>query len=215
MLNPAGKRHKSHKDWLVEHVNDPWVQRAQREGFRSRAAYKLIEIDRKDRLLRPGSVVVDLGAAPGSWCQVAQRALGPRGRIIAIDLLPMQGMTQVEFIEGDFGDDAVLAELEAKLGGAGVDLVMSDMLPNMTGVASIDSPRAIHLGELAAEFALAHLKADGRLLIKAYQGPGFPEFLQQLKRQFGSVVSRKPEASRDRSAEIYLLASTPRPPATA
>ena len=120
-----------------------------------------------------------------------------------------------EIVAEDFGDDAVLAEVEAKLGGAGVDLVMSDMLPNMTGVASLDSPRAIHLGELAAEFALDHLKADGRLLIKAYQGPGFPEFLQQLKRQFGSVVSRKPEASRDRSAEIYLLASTPRPQATA
>ncbi len=207
MLNPAGKRHKSNKDWLVEHVNDSYVQRAKQEGYRSRAAYKLIELDQKDRLLRPGAVIVDLGAAPGSWCQVAARKVGASGRIVAIDLLEMQGMNHVEFIQGDFGDDAVLRQVEAALGGARVDLVMSDMLPNMTGVAAIDSPRAIHLCELAAEFALAHLKPDGKFLTKAYQGPGYQEFFQQLKRQFRTVVSRKPDASRDRSAELYLIAS--------
>ena len=207
MLNPAGKRHKSNKDWLVEHVNDPYVQRAKQEGYRSRAAYKLIEPDQKDRLLRTGGVIVDLGSAPGSWCQVAARKVGASGKIVAIDLLEMQGMNHVEFIQGDFSDEQILRQVEAALGGAKVDLVMSDMLPNMTGVTAIDSPRAIYLCELAAEFALAHLKPDGKFLTKAYQGPGYQEFFQQLKQQFKTVVSRKPDASRDRSAEIYLLAS--------
>mgnify|MGYP000984061273 FL=1 len=207
MLNPAGKRHKSNKDWLVEHVNDPYVQRAKQEGYRSRAAYKLIELDQKDRLLRTGGVIVDLGSAPGSWCQVAARKVGASGKIVAIDLLEMQGMNHVEFIQGDFSDEQILRQVEVALGGAKVDLVMSDMLPNMTGVTAIDSPRAIYLCELAAEFALAHLKPDGKFLTKAYQGPGYQEFFQQLKQQFKTVVSRKPDASRDRSAEIYLLAS--------
>ena len=207
MLNPAGKRHKSNKDWLVEHVNDPYVQRAKQEGYRSRAAYKLIELDQKDRLLRSGGVIVDLGSAPGSWCQVAARKVGATGKIVAIDLLEMQGMNHVEFIQGDFSDAAILRQVEAALGGAKVDLVMSDMLPNMTGVSAIDSPRAIYLCELAAEFALSHLQPEGKFLTKAYQGPGYQEFFQQLKRQFKTVATRKPDASRDRSAEIYLLAS--------
>lgn len=207
MLNPAGKRHKSNKDWLVEHVNDPYVQRAKQEGYRSRAAYKLIELDQKDRLLRSGGVIVDLGSAPGSWCQVAARKVGATGKIVAIDLLEMQGMNHVEFIQGDFSDEAILRQVEAALGGAKVDLVMSDMLPNMTGVSAIDSPRAIYLCELAAEFALSHLQPEGKFLTKAYQGPGYQEFFQQLKRQFQTVATRKPDASRDRSAEIYLLAS--------
>ena len=207
MLNPAGKRHKSNKDWLVEHVNDPYVQRAKQEGYRSRAAYKLIELDQKDRLLRSGGVIVDLGSAPGSWCQVAARKVGATGKIVAIDLLEMQGMNHVEFIQGDFSDEAILRQVEAALGGAKVDLVMSDMLPNMTGVSAIDSPRAIYLCELAAEFALSHLQPAGKFLTKAYQGPGYQEFFQQLKRQFKTVATRKPDASRDRSAEIYLLAS--------
>lgn len=207
MLNPAGKRHKSNKDWLVEHVNDPYVQRAKQEGYRSRAAYKLIELDQKDRLLRSGGVIVDLGSAPGSWCQVAARKVGATGKIVAIDLLEMQGMNHVEFIQGDFSDGAILRQVEAALGGAKVDLVMSDMLPNMTGVSAIDSPRAIYLCELAAEFALSHLQPEGKFLTKAYQGPGYQEFFQQLKRQFKTVATRKPDASRDRSAEIYLLAS--------
>ena len=207
MLNPAGKRHKSNKDWLVEHVNDPYVQRAKQEGYRSRAAYKLIELDQKDRLLRSGGVIVDLGSAPGSWCQVAARKVGATGKIVAIDLLEMQGMNHVQFIQGDFSDEAILRQVEAALGGAKVDLVMSDMLPNMTGVSAIDSPRALYLCELAAEFALSHLQPEGKFLTKAYQGPGYQEFFQQLKRQFKTVATRKPDASRDRSAEIYLLAS--------
>jgi len=210
MLNPSGKRHKSNKDWLLEHVNDPYVQKAKQEGYRSRAAYKLLEIDAKDRLIKPGSVIVDLGSAPGSWCQAAVRRMGANlggGKIIAIDLLEMQGMSHVQFIQGDFSEDEVLAQVEDALGGAKVDLVMSDMLPNMSGVANIDSPRSIYLCELAADFAVNHLKADGKFLTKAYQGPGYQEFFQQLKQQFKTVVSRKPEASRDRSAEIFLLAS--------
>ena len=207
MLNPSAKRHKSNKDWMQEHVNDPYVQKAKLEGYRSRAAYKLIEIDNKDKLIKAGQVIVDLGSAPGSWCQVAARKIGDNGRIIAIDLLEMQGMNHVEFIQGDFSEAGPSAQIEAMLAGAEVDLVMSDMLPNMSGVPTIDSARAIYLCELAADFALAHLKPDGRFLTKAYQGPGFEEFLQQLKKQFKTVVSRKPDASRDRSAELFLLAS--------
>ncbi len=210
MLNPSGKRHKSNKDWLLEHVNDPYVQKAKQEGYRSRAAYKLLEIDARDRLIRPGSVIVDLGSAPGSWSQAAVRRMGANlggGKIIAIDLLEMQGMSDVQFIQGDFSQDEVLAQVEQALGGARVDLVMSDMLPNMSGVANIDSPRSIYLCELAADFAVNHLKPDGKFLTKAYQGPGYQEYFQQLKQQFKTVVSRKPEASRDRSAEIFLLAS--------
>ena len=207
MLNPSAKRHKSNKDWMQEHVNDPYVQKAKQEGYRSRAAYKLIEIDTKDKLIKPGSVIVDLGSAPGSWCQVAARKIGSTGRIIAIDLLEMQGMGHVEFIQGDFSEAEPLAQIEAMLDGAKVDLVMSDMLPNMSGVPTIDSARAIYLCELAAEFALAHLKPDGKFLTKAYQGPGYEEFFQQLKKQFKTVASRKPDASRDRSAELFLLAT--------
>lgn len=210
MLNPSGKRHKSNQVWLDEHVNDPYVQKAKLEGYRSRAAYKLLEIDQKDRLIKPGSVIVDLGSAPGSWCQVASKKIGSGaggGKIIAIDLLEMQGMANVDFIQGDFSEAGPLQEIEQKLAGSKVDLVMSDMLPNMTGVAAIDSPRAIYLCELAAEFALAHLKPDGKFLTKAYQGPGFEALFAQLKRQFKGVVSRKPDASRGRSAEVFLLAS--------
>ena len=210
MLNPSAKRHKSNKDWMQEHVNDPYVQRAKQEGYRSRAAYKLIEIDVKDKLIKPGSVIVDLGSAPGSWSQVAARKIGTGsggGRIIAIDLLEMQGMSHVEFIQGDFSEPGPLAQIEAMLAGTKVDLVMSDMLPNMSGVPTIDSARAIYLCELAAEFALAHLKPDGKFLTKAYQGPGYEAFFQALKKQFKTVASRKPDASRDRSAELFLLAS--------
>ena len=207
MLNPNGKRHKSNQDWLDEHVNDPFVQRAKLDGYRSRAAYKLIEIDNKDHLIKPGSVIVDLGSAPGSWCQVAAKKIGGKGKIIAIDLLEMQGMAHVDFIQGDFSEAGPLALIEAKLAGEKVDLVLSDMLPNMSGVAAIDSPRAIYLCELAAEFAVAHLKPDGKFLTKAYQGPGFEPFFQSLKQQFKTVASRKPEASRGRSAEVFLLAA--------
>jgi 23S rRNA (uridine2552-2'-O)-methyltransferase len=207
MLNPSGKRHKSNQVWLDEHVNDPFVQKAKLDGYRSRAAYKLIEIDAKDRLIKAGSVIVDLGSAPGSWCQVAAQKIGNKGKIIAVDLLDMQGMANVDFIQGDFSEAGPLKLIEEKLNGIKVDLVMSDMLPNMTGVAAIDSPRAIYLCELAAEFALNHLKPDGKFLTKSYQGPGFEAFFLQLKQQFKTVVSRKPEASRDRSAEVFLLAA--------
>jgi 23S rRNA (uridine2552-2'-O)-methyltransferase len=207
MLNPSGKRHKSNQVWLDEHVNDPFVQKAKLDGYRSRAAYKLIEIDAKDRLIKAGSVIVDLGSAPGSWCQVAAQKIGNKGKIIAVDLLDMQGMAHVDFIQGDFSEAGPLKLIEEKLNGIKVDLVMSDMLPNMTGVAAIDSPRAIYLCELAAEFALNHLKPDGKFLTKSYQGPGFEAFFLQLKQQFKTVVSRKPEASRDRSAEVFLLAA--------
>ncbi|MCS6996454.1 MAG: RlmE family RNA methyltransferase [Casimicrobiaceae bacterium] len=204
------RRQKSKRSWLAEHLSDPFVQRARREGYRSRAAYKLLEIDDKDHLFRPGSVIVDLGAAPGSWCQVARQRTRGQARIVAIDRLPIEPLEGVEFIRGDFSEPDVLAQLERLLGNAAVDLVLSDMLPDMTGVPAIDAPRALHLAELATEFALAHLKPEGRLLIKAYQGPGFPELVRRLKRDFVKVASRKPEASRNRSAEIYLLASTRR-----
>jgi 23S rRNA (uridine2552-2'-O)-methyltransferase len=216
VLNPTNKRHKSNKGWLVEHVHDSWVQKAKVDGYRSRAAYKLIEIDDKDKLFKPGAIVVDLGAAPGSWCQVAAQRVDvtnaknagkSAGRVIAIDLLEMQGLTGVEFVQGDFTEDAMLARLEAMLGGAKVDVVLSDMLPNMSGVSVIDGPRSIYLCEIAAEFALKHLKPDGKFLTKAYQGPGYQEFFSQLKTQFKVVHTRKPDASRDRSAEIFLLGS--------
>jgi 23S rRNA (uridine2552-2'-O)-methyltransferase len=210
VLNPTNKRHKSNKDWLVEHVHDPYVQRAKAEGYRSRAAYKLIEIDDKDKLFKPGAIVVDLGAAPGSWCQVVAKRVDVAnakkpGRVIAIDLLEMQGLTGVEFIQGDFSDDTMLARLESMLDGAKVDVVLSDMLPNMTGVSTIDGPRSIGLCEMAADFAINHLKPEGKFLTKAYQGPGYQEFFNQLKTQFKTVYTRKPDASRDRSAEIFLL----------
>ncbi len=191
-------------------MHDAWVQKAKAEGYRSRAAYKLIEIDDKDKLFRPGGIVVDLGAAPGSWCQVAAQRVEVMntkkpGRVIAIDLLEMQGLTGVEVVQGDFTDDAMLAQLEAMLDGAKVDVVLSDMLPNMSGVSAIDGPRSIYLCEIAAEFALNHLKPEGKFLTKAYQGPGYQAFFNQLKTQFKAVYTRKPEASRDRSAEIFLL----------
>jgi 23S rRNA (uridine2552-2'-O)-methyltransferase len=210
VLNPSNKRHKSNKDWLVEHVHDPYVLKAKAEGYRSRAAFKLIEIDNKDKLFKPGMTVVDLGAAPGSWCQVAAKRVDVEnakrpGRVIAIDLLEMQGMTGVEFVQGDFTEDAMLATLESMLNGAKVDVVLSDMLPNMSGVSAIDGPRSIQLCEIAVDFALNHLKPEGRFLTKAYQGPGYQAFFNQLKTQFKVVHTRKPDASRDRSAEIFLL----------
>jgi 23S rRNA (uridine2552-2'-O)-methyltransferase len=216
VLNPTNKRHKSNKGWLVEHVHDSWVQKAKTDGYRSRAAYKLIEIDDKDKLFRPGAIVVDLGAAPGSWCQVAAKRVGAsdpnassktKGRVLALDLLEMQGLAGVEFVQGDFTEETVLTKIESLLGGAQVDVVLSDMLPNMSGVSAIDGPRAIYLCEIAVDFALKHLKPDGKFLTKAYQGPGYQEFFTQLKTQFKTVVTRKPEASRDRSAEIFLLGS--------
>lgn len=187
-------------------MNDPWVQRAQAEGYRARAAYKLIEIDERDHLLRSGAVVVDLGAAPGSWCQVAVKRCGPKGKVFALDLLPMEAVAGVDFLLGDFSEDAVLEELERRLEGARVDLVMSDMAPNLSGVATVDQARSIHLCELALDFAARHLKPGGQFVVKVFQGEGFMEFRRQMEAVFSSVQVRKPKASRDRSAEVYLLA---------
>lgn len=199
------KPSKTSKQWMLEHVNDPYVQRAQKDGYRSRAAYKLLEIDERDHLLKPGMVVVDLGATPGGWCQVAAAKLGQHGKIIALDLLPLHPLPRVEFIQGDFRDDAVLAQLEEKLGGQQIGLVISDMAPNISGIESADQARAIHLAELALEFAVQHLKPGGAFLVKVFQGVGFEDYLKLMRSHFVKVVARKPKASRDRSSEQYLL----------
>ena len=196
------KRSKTSKQWMREHVNDPFVQRAQKEGYRSRAAYKLLEIDGKDRLLRPGTVVVDLGATPGGWSQVA----AAKGcKVIALDLLPLPPLAGVEFIQGDFREDEVLAQLEQKLEGRQAGLVISDMAPNISGIGMSDQARAMHLAELALEFALQHLQPGGAFLVKVFQGVGFEAYIREMRSHFGKVVTRKPKASRDRSSELYLL----------
>ncbi|MDH4234402.1 MAG: 23S rRNA (uridine(2552)-2'-O)-methyltransferase RlmE [Gallionella sp.] len=201
------KPSKTSKQWMREHVNDPFVQLAQKQGYRSRAAYKLLEIDAKDHLLKPGTVVVDLGATPGGWSQVAARQVGRGGRVIALDLLPLNPLPGVDFIQGDFREEAVLKQLEDKLQGRPVGLVISDMAPNISGVSSADQARAIHLAELALEFALEHLTPDGSFLVKVFQGEGFEDFYKLMRSRFARVVTRKPKASRDRSSELYLLGS--------
>lgn len=199
------KPSKTSKQWMREHVNDPFVQLAQKEGYRSRAAYKLLEIDEKDHLIKPGMVVVDLGATPGGWSQLAAARLKGHGRIIALDLLPFHPLAGVDFIQGDFRDDAVLKQLEDLLQGKAVDLVISDMAPNISGIASADQARAMHLAELAMEFALEHLEPGGSFLVKVFQGVGFEDFLKLMRSRFAKVATRKPKASRDRSSELYLL----------
>jgi len=193
------------KSWMQEHVSDAYVKRARVEGMRSRAAYKLDEITARDRLLKPGMVVVDLGAAPGGWSQVAAGRVGPRGRVIALDLLEMPSLPGVTFLRGDFRDDATLAELERMLGGQRADLVLSDMAPNLSGIASSDQARVLELAELALDFALKHMKPKGNFLVKTFQGAGFEDYLKILRSRFSAVVVRKPEASRDRSREVFLL----------
>ncbi len=197
------KRAKS--EWMREHVSDPFVRRARTEGYRSRAAFKLLEIAAKDRLFRPGMVVVDLGAAPGSWSQVAYRAVGPTGQVIAADLAAMEHLPGVHFLQADLRQPDSLARVEEALQGKPVDLVLSDMAPNLSGVASTDQARHRELCELALDFARAHLKPGGALLIKAFQGTGFREFMVAMRSSFETLVSRKPDASRGRSAEMYLL----------
>ncbi|AWI77390.1 MAG: 23S rRNA methyltransferase [Betaproteobacteria bacterium HGW-Betaproteobacteria-13] len=201
------KRNKTSKAWLHEHLNDPYVLRANAEGYRARAAYKLMEIDDRDRLLKRGNVVVDLGVAPGSWSQIAVQRCGPTGRVFALDILPIEHIHGVDFLQGDFTEDSVLAELEKRLDGAHVDIVLSDMAPNLSGVATVDQARSIMLCELALEFAVNHLNTHGHFLVKVFQGEGFMEFRKEMERQFASVQVRKPKASRDRSAEVYLLGS--------
>ncbi len=198
-------RSKTSKAWMREHVNDPYVQKAKAEGYRSRAAYKLLELDKKDRLLAPGRLVVDLGAAPGSWSQVAVAKLGARGRVVAVDILPMEPLPGVHFIQGDFREQEVLDALLLALGRSKADLVISDLAPNISGIAVSDQARAMHLAELALEFARQCLKPGGSLLVKVFQGAGFTEFLRVMRKAFATVGSRKPEASRGRSSEMYLL----------
>ncbi len=199
------KPSKTSKQWMMEHVSDPFVQRAQKEGYRSRAAYKLLEIDERDHLIRPGMVVVDLGATPGGWCQVVAQKLGGTGRIIALDLLPLQPLAHVEFIQGDFREDEVLRQLEEKLQGQLIGLVISDMAPNISGIDSADQARAMYLAELAMDFAVQHLAPGGAFLVKVFQGSGFEDYLKSMRGHFSKVVVRKPKASRDRSSEQYLL----------
>lgn len=195
---------------MQRHVSDPYVHKARAEGYRSRAAFKLMEIDRRDRLLRPGLVVVELGAAPGGWSQVLAAAIQPGGAVVALDLLDMEPIAGVTFVKGDFRDAASLARLEQTLAGRRADLVVSDMAPNLSGVSATDQARSMHLAELAGEFALNHLKPEGALLIKVFQGGGFPELQALMRRNFADVLTRKPRASRDRSAEVYLLCRCPR-----
>lgn len=202
---------KFSKTWVQQHINDPYVKMAQQKGYRARAAFKLIELLDTERLPRRGSVVVDLGSTPGSWSQVIrERLAGPGGvidgRILALDVLPMEPVAGVEFIQGDFREDAVLDELSARLDGRPVDLVISDMAPNLSGVAAADAARMAHLCELAMEFALDHLKPDGVLIIKAFHGSGFSQVVESLKLHFQRVVERKPKASRDKSSETFLVA---------
>ncbi len=200
------KQKKKSKQWMQEHVNDTYVQLAQKEGWRARAVFKLKEIDEKDHLLKPGMTVVDLGATPGSWSQYVAKRIQPGGRLIALDLLAMEPLPGVEFIQGDFREDAVLEKLKSALAGRQVDLVLSDMAPNMTGIASTDSTQVMALAELTLDFARQHLKLGGDLLVKVFQGAGFMELRKVLQAEFDALASRKPAASRDRSAELYLLA---------
>lgn len=206
-------RSKSSQRWLKEHFSDPYVKKAQAEGMRSRAVYKLEELVERDHLLKPGMVVVDLGAAPGSWSQWVRQELdqldkgrATPGRVIASDILEMPSLAGVEFLHGDFREDAVLSSLLGMLGGEQVDLVLSDMAPNKSGMDSVDQPRAMHLAELAMDFADGHLRTGGTFLIKLFQGIGFDEYVKELRRRYAKVAIRKPAASRKRSPEVYALA---------
>lgn len=199
------KRTRTSKAWMQEHVSDEFVKRAQKDGYRARAAYKLMEIDDKDKLFKPGMIVVDLGSAPGSWSQVATQRLQGKGRVIALDLLEMQGMPGVEFLQGDFREDDVLAQLEALLDGKQVDLVISDMAPNISGISVVDQAGMAHLAELTLEFSAQWLKPGGSMLVKLFAGSGFDDIVRNARQQFDQVIMRKPKASRDRSSEVYLL----------
>lgn len=199
-------KNKSSRAWMHEHVTDPYVRQAKQDGYRSRAAYKLRELAQQDRLIQPGMLVVDLGCAPGGWSQVASELAGPKGRVLAVDILDMAPVPGVQFIQGDFREEAALAALEALLGDARVDLVLSDMSPNISGIGMVDQARSAHLAELALEFALKWLKPGGNLLVKAFQGEAYNDLREQMRRHFRQVLARKPAASRSRSAETYLLA---------
>lgn len=199
------KPSKTSKAWMQEHLNDEFVKRAQKEGYRARAAYKLLEIDDKDKLIKPGMTVVDLGSTPGSWSQVAVQRIKGQGRVIALDILDMHPIPGVEFICGDFREEVVLKQLEASLNGKPVDLVIVDMAPNMSGLKDVDQAGATYLTELALDFCQQWLKPGGNFLVKVFIGSGFDEIVKQMRGQFEKVVTRKPKASRDRSSEVYLL----------
>lgn len=199
------KKNKFVKAWMHEHVNDHWVKEATRRGYRSRAAFKLLELAERDKLLHPGMSAVDLGSAPGSWSQVLREKLGRQGTIVALDLLEMDPLPGVTFLKGDFREDEALAELTKVLAGRPVDLVVSDLSPNLSGIESVDQARSVHLGELALEFAQEWLRPGGDLVIKAFQGEGFDEFQRLAQQRFDKVYVRKPKASRDRSREVYLV----------
>lgn len=199
-------RSKSSRRWLREHHDDRYVQRSRSEGYRSRASYKLQEIQARDRLIRRGDVVVDLGAAPGGWSQVAAELAGPEGLVVACDLLAMDAIAGVEFVQGDFGEQEVLEAVLERLGGRQADLVISDMAPNMSGIRAVDQPRAMLLAELALDFARQVLRPGGKLLVKVFQGEGFDDFIRALRSAFRSVHTRKPDASRGRSREVYVVA---------
>jgi 23S rRNA (uridine2552-2'-O)-methyltransferase len=199
------KRTKSSRQWLAEHESDPYVKQARAMGYRSRAVFKLEEIQRADRLIRPGMTIVDLGAAPGGWSQLAAKLLQGKGRIVAMDILPMDAIVGVDFMQGDFAEESVLAQLEEMLGEDRPQLVMSDMAPNTTGIADVDHDRSMHLVELSLDFARQRLRPGGDFLVKVFQGRHFQPFVKALRASFGSVKVRKPDASRQRSPELYLL----------
>ena len=201
-----GKRSKSSSAWLREHFDDHYVKEAQRLGLRSRAAFKLMEIQEKDRLIKPGMVVVDLGAAPGGWSQFAYDIVGERGRVIASDILPMDTLAGVEFVAGDFTEESVFNQLLDVIGEEKADLVISDMAPNMSGMQAIDQPRSMYLAELALDMAKEALRPGGSIVFKVFQGEGFDQLLREMRAEFTKVVTRKPSASRSRSREVYLVA---------
>lgn len=198
-------RSKSSHRWLHEHFTDPYVKQAQQQGYRSRAAYKLLEIQERDKLCRPGMVVVDLGAAPGGWAQLVAKWVGSKGKIVAVDILPMEPLAGVSFIQGDFQETVTLEQVIQALEGTKVDVILSDMSPNISGMKAVDQPRSIYLAELALDLAKQLLKPDGALLLKVFQGAGFEDFYRELRSCFKQVVVRKPKASRQRSREVYLL----------
>ena len=202
-----GKKKSSSRAWLKEHHDDPFVQRAQREGYRSRAVYKLIEINEKDRLIQSGMSVLDLGSAPGGWSQVAGVLVGDRGRVLASDILPMDHLPNVTFIQGDFTEQETYDQLMQALSGRRLDVVISDMSPNMSGLTAVDQPRAMYLVELATDLALRALSPGGAMLTKVFQGEGFEEWFRQIRERFERVITRKPSASRSRSREVYVVAT--------
>jgi len=198
-------RSKSSARWLKEHVNDPFVKQAQKDGYRSRASYKLLALNEKDKLIKPGMLVIDLGSAPGGWSQIASQLVGEPGKLIASDILPMDALPDVDFIQGDFTEESVFNEIMGVIDGRPVDVVISDMAPNLSGVASADQAASIYLIELALDMAQQVLKPKGSFVAKAFQGEGYEEFVKQVREHFDSVLIRKPDASRARSREVYVV----------